>query len=166
MLREHREIQRWIKRKYGERFEVLAEIDHQNCLPDRNSGHWYQPDVILREQTGTKDVRYIIEVENDPMRKAIAGACLLADCCLEKMQKAKAELLFIVFSKNGKQQIENFRNKVDFVRHRLLHLSSIQVVTDKEFKQGRGFETRSTRKVASRPQEGAARSKSASVARG
>ncbi len=166
MLREHREIQEWIKRKYGDRFEVLAEIDHQNCLPDRKNGHWYQPDVILKEQNGAKDVRYIIEVENDPMRKVIAGACLLADCCLEKMQKAKAELLFIVFSKNGKQQIKSFRNKVDFVRHRLPHLSSIQVVTDKEFKQGRCFEIRSTRKEASRPREGASRSKPATVGRG
>jgi hypothetical protein len=165
MLREHREIQRWIKRKYGDRFEVLAEIDHQNCLPDRKKGHWYQPDVIMREQNGTKDVRYIIEVENDPMRKVIAGACLLADCCLEKMQKAKAELVFVVFSKGGERQIENFRNKVEFVRHRLPDLSSIQVVTDKEFKQGRGFGIRSTRKEASRPRQDATRSKSAAAGR-
>ncbi len=143
MRQEHRDIQEWIKRKYADQFEVLAEeIDGQNCLPDRKNGHWYQPDVILRERTGKKEVRYIIEVENDPMRKVIAGACLLADCSLEKMQRAKAKLIFIVYSKDGKQQIENFRNKVNFVQHRLPHLSSISVLTEDEFKRGKGLETR------------------------
>ena len=45
---EHGDIQEWIKKKYSDRFRVLAEkIGGQNRLPDWDR-HWYQPDVILK----------------------------------------------------------------------------------------------------------------------
>jgi hypothetical protein len=80
------------------------------------------------------------------VRKAIVGACLLADCSVEEMQDAAAGLIFIIYSEKGNEQIDDFKNKVEIIRDRCPHLSSIQIVTDEEFKQGKGFETRSTGK--------------------
>jgi len=142
MLPAHRDIQEWIEKKYSVRFRALSEgKGRMNFLPDKDR-HWYQPDVILRSLSDPNDIRCIIEVENDPMRKAIVGACLLADCSLEQMQDATAGLIFIIYSENGKKQIKNFKDKVEIIRSRCPHLSSIEVVTDEDFKQGKGFEIR------------------------
>jgi len=145
MLPEHRDIQRWIKEKYSAQFEVLAEIDKTNYLPDRDR-HWYQPDVVLRSRKNPKNIRYIIEVENDPMRKAIVGACLLADCSVKEMCSEPAALIFIVYSEIGRRQIKNFKDRIEVIKGRLTHLSSIQAVTVEEFKRGKGLEIRPTRK--------------------
>lgn len=146
MLTQHRGIPEWIKKKYGGQFKVLAEgKGSTNYLPDKDR-HWYQPDVVLKSLTEPNDIRYIIEVECDPVRKALVGACLLADCSLKAMQDAKAGLIFIVYSKKGKTQINDFKAKVELIRNRLPHLSSIRVVTKEDFKQGKGFEIRSTGK--------------------
>ena len=146
MLSAHRDIPELIKKKYSGHFKVLAEgKGSTNYMPDKDR-HWYQPDVVLRSLTEPSNVRYIIEVECDPVRKAMVGACLLADCSVEAMQHTKAGLIFVIYSKSGKKQINNFKDKVEVIRHRCPHLSSIQVVTDEEFKQGKGFEIRSTGK--------------------
>ena|ERR1019366_4307290 len=146
---EHREIQKWINKKYGGRFKVLAEIGGQNRRPDKDR-HWYQPDVILKGLNVPNDIRYIIEVEGDPVRKAIVGACLLADCSVEEMQSTRAGLIFIVYSKSGKRQLNNFKAKVELIKDRCPHLSSIQVVTDEDFRRGKGFEIRSAGKKKAR----------------
>jgi hypothetical protein len=140
MLTQHRDIPEWIKKKYSGQFKVLAEgKGSTNYLPDKDR-HWYQPDVVLKSLNDPNEIRYIIEVENDPMRKGIVGACMLADCSVEAMQLARAGLIFIVYSKSGKQQIKNFKDKVEIIKHRCPHLSTIQVMTDEDFKQGKGFE--------------------------
>ena len=158
MLTQHRGIPQWIRKKYSGQFKVFAEgKGNTNYLPDKIR-HWYQPDVILKSGSAPNDILYIIEVECDPVRKAVVGACLLADCSIEEVRAAKAGLIFIIYSKNGKKQIDNFRAKIEVIRHRLPHLSSIHVVTDEDFKQGKGFEIRSTDKGRAafdkKPQEG------------
>jgi len=146
MLTQHRGIPEWIKNKYSGRFKVLAEgKGSTNYLPDK-ARHWYQPDVILKSLNAPNDIRYIIEVECDPTRKAVVGACLLADCSIEEMRAAKAGLIFIIYSKNGKRQINNFKDKVKIIRRRLPNLSSIEVVTDEDFKQNKGLVIRATGK--------------------
>jgi hypothetical protein len=135
VLQTHKDIQIWVKEQYGFQFGVQAEtVDGQNCLPDKDR-HWYQPDVILRSLDYPNDIRYIIEVENDPMRRSVVGACVLADCSIEIMQTTPATLIFVVYSEIGKHQIGNFKNKVETIKHRCPHLS-IRVATDDEFKQG------------------------------
>ena len=142
MRPEHREIQEWIKKRYSARFDVCAEVDKTNCL--RVKRYRYQPDVVLKSLNDPNDIRYIIEVENDPVRKAIVGACLLADCSIQERRGKPAGLIFIIYSENGKRQIKNFKGRVEDIRHRCPHLSSIEVVTYEDFKQGKGFEIRST----------------------
>jgi hypothetical protein len=60
--------------------------------------------------------------------------------------QAAAGVIFIIYSKSGKKQINNFKDKVELIRHRCPHLSSIQIVTDEDFKRGKGFEICSTRR--------------------
>ena len=132
MRHEHRNIQHWIKRKYATRFRVEVEVDKTNYLPDRES-HVYQPDVILRSDAN--EVLYIIEVENDPVRKALVGACILADYSIKALrQQAKPILIFIVYSEEGIRQMGNFRDKLEIAKEYCKDLSDVRIYTEKEFK--------------------------------
>ena len=89
-----------------------------------------------------------LKFEVDPVRKALVGACLLADRSVEEMQAAKAGLIFVVYGDEGKRQINNFRDKVKVVRRRFPHLSSIEVVTQEDFEvHGVGVTQHSTRRT-------------------
>ncbi|MBI4483114.1 MAG: hypothetical protein HY652_09510 [Acidobacteria bacterium] len=72
------------------------------------------------------------------MRKALVGACVLADYSVKAMrQRTRPALIFVVYHENGKKQIGNFREKLVIARKYCRNLSSIQVVTDDEFKEMR-----------------------------
>jgi len=132
MRPEHREIQQWINRKCGHKYHVAVEIDRQNYLPDRER-HWYQPDVILRDDNG--EIRYIIEIENDPVRKALVGASILADYSMcELKQEARTRLIFVVYTEQGIKQIPNFKEKLAIAKQYCLHLGDIEIYSEKEFK--------------------------------
>ena len=133
MRDEHREIQRWIEQKYNQTFVVYAEVSKQNKLPDAQR-HWYQPDVILINSQG--GIEYIIEVENDPMRKVIVGASILADACVREIEQInKPTLIFVVYMPQGVRQIPNFKSKVEIVMPYCKNLHSIEVYSIAEFRQ-------------------------------
>src|SRR5262245_52193920 len=99
MRSEHRDIQDWIKQRHGKVYRVSAEVDGKNYLPDRER-HWYEPDVILRN--ASNEIVYIIEVDNDPVRKALVGASVLADACInELVQRTRPRLIFVVYTDIG-----------------------------------------------------------------
>lgn len=132
MRTEHRDIQKWIKQKYGHKYQVAVEIDRKNYLPDKER-HWYQPDVILRD--GHNEVRYIIEIENDPVRKALVGASILADYSMRALkQRAKPRLIFVVYTEQGIKQIPNFREKLAIAKQYCLYLGNIEIYSEEEFK--------------------------------
>jgi hypothetical protein len=132
MRNEHRDIQNWIEQKYRDSFTVLAEVNRRNNLPDTER-HWYQPDVILGNPKG--EIEYIIEVENDPMRKAIVGASILADACIREIQQScKPTLIFVVYMPQRVRQIPNFESKIEIVRPYCKNLGSIEVYSIDEFK--------------------------------
>jgi hypothetical protein len=133
MLSNHRDIQRWIMKHYGIKYNVEIEIDGQNYLPDRER-HWYQPDVILRDKKG--EIRYIIEIENDPVRKALVGASVLADYSLAQFrQKAKPRLIFVIYSEIGIKQIKNFKEKLKIAGKYCKQLKNIKVYPESDFKE-------------------------------
>ena len=133
MRNEHREIQTWIEQRYSHIFLVCAEVNKQNKLPDAMR-HWYQPDVVLRNSQG--EIEYIIEVENDPMRKVIVGASILADACIgEIQQRKKPSLIFIVYMPQGVRQIQNFKNKIEIAIPYCKNLHSIEMYSIDEFMQ-------------------------------
>jgi hypothetical protein len=132
MRAEHRNIQKWIKARYGNKYDVEAEIDGQNYLPDRVR-HWYQPDVVLRNSRG--EIKYVIEVENDPMRKALVGASVLADCSVAELkQRNRPRLIFIVYNQIGIKQIPNFKRKLKITKKYYSHLKSIRIYSELDFK--------------------------------
>lgn len=133
MRSQHRSIQSWIVRRYRNKYDVGAEIYAQNRLPD-DERHWYQPDVVLRNRKG--EIEYIIEVENDPMRKAIVGASVLADACIKQLrQRKKPTLLFVVYMKQGIRQIANFDQKIELVKPYCQSLKDITVQSVQDFKR-------------------------------
>jgi len=132
MRDEHKRIQHWIKKAYAHCGAVSAEVDAQNRLPDRKR-HWYQPDVVVRDRSG--QIALIVEVENDPMRKVIVGASILADVSIAGTGQVKRpRLIFVVYMRQGIRQIPNFRDKANLALPYCKHLRSIEVVSEKEFK--------------------------------
>jgi hypothetical protein len=133
MRAEHRNIQQWIKNKYSSSYEVCAEIDGQNKLPDRKR-HWYQPDVLLKNSSD--EIKYIIEVENDPMRKSIVGASILADASINELkQNTRPRLIFIVYTDQGIKQMQNFKDKIDVARSYFKSLADAEIFSEDEFKR-------------------------------
>jgi hypothetical protein len=132
MKTEHRDIQQWMKQNYRDKYHVAVEIDNQNYLPDKDR-HWYQPDVIFRD--GNNEIRYIIEVENDPVRKALVGASVLADYSVrESKQKTRPRLIFVIYSEQGVKQITNFKEKLTIAKQYCSYLDKIEIYSEKEFK--------------------------------
>lgn len=133
MKEEHRKIQEQIKRRYSSKFQVAAEIDAQNRLPNKET-HIYQPDVVLRDKNDTGTIRYIIEVENDPVRKALVGAAILADYAVGKCeQKSKPNLLFIVYSDKGIRQMNNFRAKLKIAKAYCRNIAEVEICSKNDF---------------------------------
>ena len=133
MRTKHREIQQWIKENHSDRFIVAAEIDGQNRLPDWER-HWYQPDVVLRDRQG--EIRYIIEVEGDPVRKAIVGASVLADYSIAALnQRTRPILIFVIYSEQGIRQIRKFAEKLEITKKYCTHLEDVQVHPEAHFKE-------------------------------
>jgi hypothetical protein len=132
MRHEHKSIQEWIKGAYRYCGDVSAEIDAQNKLPDAVR-HWYQPDVIVRGPQG--EIAMIVEVENDPMRKVIVGAAILADASIAALaQTRKPRLVFVVYLEKGIKQIPNFRDKAAIAMPYCKNLEAIEIVSETEFK--------------------------------
>jgi hypothetical protein len=112
---------------------VAAEIKEQNKLPDAKR-HWHQPDVILKNKGA--EIEYIVEVENDPVRKTVVGASVLADACLRALkQKKKPQLYFVIYTQEGIKQIPNFREKIKIVKPYCRYLADIKALSVKEFKK-------------------------------
>ena len=134
MKKEHKAIQKWVKKKYSDYYIVEAESeDGQNPLPDKKS-HIYQPDILLRKKK-SKSIAYIIEVENDPVRKSLVGASVLADYCIQKMKNIKPVLVFVIYSREGIKQIPNFREKLKIAKKYCKNLKGIKIFTTSEFKK-------------------------------
>ena len=131
MKHEHKDIQTWIKKKYGRKYNIEVEIVKQNKLPDAKR-HWYQPDVIIKNKNGK--IKYIIEVENDPVRKVIVGASILADASLKEL-KEKGDLYFVIYDPKGIRQIHNFQLKAKIAKEYCHNLNKINVFSFEEFKK-------------------------------
>lgn len=91
---------------------------------------------MIRDRNG--DVALIVEVENDPMRKVIVGASILADASVAALdQKRKPRLIFVIYKKQGIKQIPNFRDKVQIAIPYCRHLKKIEVLPETEFEERR-----------------------------
>jgi len=130
MREEHKNVQNWIKKTYSGKYIIEAEVDEQNKLPDA-ARRWYQPDVIIKNKNGR--IKYIIEVEIDPVRKAIVGASILADASLKALNEI-AGLYFVIYHPDGIRQIQNFRDKAEIAKQYCRYINEIKVISFEEFK--------------------------------
>jgi hypothetical protein len=130
MREGHKNVQNWIKTKYSGKYIIETEVEKQNKLPD-TARRWYQPDVIMKNKKGV--IKYIIEVEGDPTRKAIIGASILADASLRVLNET-ARLYFVIYHPDGVRQIQNFRAKAEIVKQYCRNIDEIKVISFEEFK--------------------------------
>ena len=133
MKPEHRDIQAWIRDKYSDKYKVQIEIESKNRLP--NSGtDWYQPDVVIRDNS--EDIKYIIEIEGDPVRKSLVGASILADASIARLkQKIKPKLIFVIYDQKGIKQIHNFLIRTKIVLSYCVNIDDILIRTEDDFKR-------------------------------
>jgi hypothetical protein len=81
-----------------------------NNLPEQagRTDALYRPDIIVRNGEG--QIVWIVEVETSEGGKAVAGAAILADICMEKMNvKSKPKLLFVFHRPKPKLQLAEKR---------------------------------------------------------
>ena len=135
MRKEHIEIQKSTKRRFSNRFFIKCEaIYGKNYLPNEKS-RIYQPDVIIKNKI-SNEILYIIEVECDPVRKALVGAAVLADYSINQMKvKTKPVLIYIIYTEEGIKQIHNFKERIRVAKEYCKHLKDILIFTEKEFKK-------------------------------
>jgi len=133
MRMEHKQIQIEIKKRYKQKYDVFVEAeDGKNYLPNREL-HVYEPDVVVKRKNSNK-ILYIIEVENDPMRKNLVGASILADYSISQLKEIqKPILLFIVYTNEGINQIHNFVEKLKIAKKYCKSLKEIKIFSINEF---------------------------------
>ena len=89
--------------------------------------------MILWDKLG--EIKYIVEVENDPVRKVIVGASILADYSVAELQQTTSRLIFVVYSEKGIKQIHNFIKKLDIAKKYCPHLENIEIYSEADFKK-------------------------------
>jgi hypothetical protein len=80
-----------------ERQGFRVQTRNNNLPPGSPSSETiYRPDIIVRNHDN--QIAWLFEVETSEAGKAVAGAAILADICMEKMNvKSKPKLLFVFY---------------------------------------------------------------------
>jgi hypothetical protein len=135
MRTEHKQIQIEIKKRYKQKYDVFIEAeDGKNYLPNREL-HAYEPDIVVKRKNSNR-ILYIIEVENDPMRKNLVGASILADYSISQLKQVeKPTLIFLVYTNEGKKQIHNFIEKLKIAKKYCKNLKDIKIFHIDDFRK-------------------------------
>jgi len=106
-----------ITKCFSDKYTVLTSSGKQETdLPRKTKQRLYRPDIILRDKK-SDSIKYIIEIETDPVRKSIVGACILADYCMGIDQpEEKPKLLFIIGNKFTESGRKGLRQLLHFQR--------------------------------------------------
>lgn len=126
-------IPTWVKNRYSIQYDIQPEIGCKLRLPNSQNGI-YEPDIVLKDKNGTR-IRFIIEIEKDPMRKSIVGAAILADYSINQIQTNPAELIFIIYDPKGISQIHNFKQRITIVKPYCNNINNINVVSWDDFQK-------------------------------
>lgn len=129
-----------IENRFSEKYTVLTSSKKQETdLPIKGQKILYRPDVILRDKKSDR-IEYIIEIETDPVRKSIVGACILADYCVGIDQLGqKPRLFFIIgnkFSDSGRKglkQLPHFQRR-GIVAEKYIKNIQLPIIIDTEEK--------------------------------
>lgn len=131
---DHDNVVARISREYakkGYRVQIRG-----NNLPtkSRRDEAIYRPDLLVRDSKNNEIV-WIVEVETSEPSKAVVGAILLADVCMEiemqrGTQREKPRLLFIFYA--PKATIKLATKRIHAIGERLTHLHNIEALTERE----------------------------------
>ncbi|MDP2808237.1 MAG: hypothetical protein Q8O74_08915 [bacterium] len=131
----HKTVQQYIKNSYSHKYNISCEsVDGKNFMPSKTN-FIYQPDVVISDKK-TRQIRYIIEVECDPMRKVIVGASILCDYSIGQiMQTIKPNLIFVVYTEDGIKQMLKFKERIKGVSKYCRSIKNISILSESDFKK-------------------------------
>jgi hypothetical protein len=116
---DHNEVVERIKRHFEkDGFDAQTRGNNLPVNSGRN-GSIYRPDIIVRKNG---QIVWLVEVETGEGGKSLAGAAVLADACMEKMQvKNKPNLLFVFYRSEtnldlAKKRLDAIGSRVKFLR--------------------------------------------------
>ena len=126
-------IIRRFEQEFSDKFDIETSAGKNSTwLPRTINKRLYLPDMIFRDKRTGKIV-YIIEVETDPVRKALVGACIMADYCIGIDQadgNPKPKLIFVI-GKKGEGALQNFRDRIPIMKSHISYLDK-EIIIDTE----------------------------------
>jgi len=87
----------------------------------------YRPDVIVRNREN--EIVWLVEVETSEGGKAVAGAAILADICMEKMNVQNKPKVLFVFYRSG-SNLELAEKRLKPLRQKATHIEIPPPVTE------------------------------------
>jgi hypothetical protein len=133
-LSDHEKVVARIAREYEKRgFQVQSR---GNNLPQgsKRTGAIYRPDLLVRDST-TGKILCIVEIETSDAGKAVVGATVLADICMEiegKDQQERPTLVFIFYRLSANLDLAKKRLAQLMQQDRMRHLADILIWTESQ----------------------------------
>lgn len=131
---EHDEAVANISKEFKRRgFRVHTRLNNLPTDATRSEAI-YRPDILVRNSKDNQIV-WIVEVETSEAGKAVVGAAVLADICMEKerakgVQKANPNLLFVFYRPSA--NLELAVKRLTALRPKITHLNEIAALTERE----------------------------------
>lgn len=119
-MTEHNDIVAGIASRFVQR-GFKARTTDNNLPPGKPSNETlYRPDIIVRNQND--QILWLVEVETSEGGKAVAGAAILADVCMQRMNvEGKPKLLFVFYRAGSnlglaKKRLNALEERIRYVR--------------------------------------------------
>jgi len=134
-LSEHEEMVARISEAYAKRGLVVQTRGNNLPYGSKREEAIYRPDLLVRDPND-KQIHWVVEVETGEAGKAVVGAAILADICIEMEtqkghQQIKPNLLFVFYRSSTKLQLAGKRLRQLVGRNRTNYLVQIEPVTMK-----------------------------------
>ena len=126
-------VQRISEAFSGRRFHVQTR---GNNLPEhsRRDDAIYRPDLIVRREKGGH-IAWLVEVETSEAGKSVVGATILADICVEEVEKQdqrdRPGIMFIFYKTSTNLQLANKRLKALERSGKISHLGRVVCLHEK-----------------------------------
>jgi hypothetical protein len=93
----------------------------------------YRPDILVKDEDG--QIAWILEVETSNAGKAVAGAAILADICMEMeetgpKQRENPKLLFVFY--NPSANLELARKRLKPLENRIKNVKIVEPMTERK----------------------------------
>jgi hypothetical protein len=126
-MSDHNEVVERISKHFEKKgFQVQTRENNLPTGGGRNDA-LYRPDIIVRNRED--QIVWLVEVETSEGGKAVAGAAILADICMEKMNvKGRPKLLFVFYRPESNLKLAEKR--LSAMESRIKHLDMKRPVSE------------------------------------